>query len=389
MKKYLFISNSTKPTKDQQISREKVKLTNVSLPCIEAVMNMGYEVYMGVNRSNAEELDCEYDINFYNSSTYRSLTDIKSNFTAFRNLMTLLKREKIQVIHCNTPIGGLVGRICGKLAKVPKVIYTAHGFHFYEGASFINRTVIKFAELWMARYTDVIITMNLEDYKAAQKFKLRNGGKVYYVPGVGVDTKNYQLEYDNNESLRRSLGLREDDIILISMGDLVDRKNYTASINAVAKSKNQKLHFLICGRGPELDSLQKLAKRLGVERNIHFLGFRTDIKELLSVSDIFLLTSYQEGLPRSMMEAMATGLPCVASKVRGNTDLIEASKGGYLCNPDDIDGLAECISKLALNEQLRGEMGLANLTSIREYDVENVKKIISDIYLKELSNVKD
>ena len=152
MGKYLFISNSEKPTKEEKMSREKVKLTNVSLPCIEAAKSMGYEIYMGVNRINAEELETDYDcdIKFYNASSYRSLFDIKSNYIAYKNLMNLLKREKIDVIHCNTPIGGVLGRICGARAGVKTIIYTAHGFHFYKDAPLINRTLYKWAEMYLA-----------------------------------------------------------------------------------------------------------------------------------------------------------------------------------------------------------------------------------------------
>lgn len=242
--------------------------------------------------------------------------------------------------------------------------------------------------MWLARYTDAIITINQEDYQAAQKFRLRKGGKVYYMPGVGVDTKLYQIHGVDKEQLRNSLGIKRDDIVLIAMGDLIRRKNYSSSIKAIAKANNKKLHFLICGDGPELASLKSLAKGLGIEEQIHFLGFRTDIKELLSMADIFLFTTYQEGLPRSMMEAMAAGLPCVASKIRGNIDLIEDGIGGFLCNPDDIEGFAKAINKLAADKNLRKSLGFNNLNTIKQFDVENVKKIMKMIYKEVLENEK-
>lgn len=389
MKKFLFISNGKKPTLDQQSSRKDIIIGNVSIPCIEAALSMGYKIYKGINRINANELKCEngYDIKFYDQSIYRSVFDFKSNFIAYRNLMNLLKNEKIDVIHCNTPIGGFLGRLCGKINKVPKVIYTAHGFHFYQGAPLINRTIFKWAEIWMARFTDAIITMNKEDYQAAQKFKLRNNGKVYYVPGVGVDTNRYQINDINIKELRSSLGLSTDDIILIAMGDLIDRKNYKTSINAIAKTNNKALHFLICGEGPKLENLKELSKELGVENQIHFLGFRTDIKELLNIADIFLFTTYQEGLPRSMMEAMSAGLPCIASKVRGNVDLIQEGVGGFLRNPEDSEGFAEVINILASDKELREKMKASNLETIKKFDVENVKKEMKKIYNKELKGV--
>ncbi|WP_214627184.1 glycosyltransferase family 4 protein [Paenibacillus agaridevorans] len=385
MKKYLFISNSTKPNLEENNSRDKIHLTNVSRPCIEAAINLGYEVNMGVNRRYAAELECELNVKLYNSSTYRSLVDIKSNYIAFKNLLSFLKKEEVQVIHCNTPIGGLVARICGRIKRVPIVIYTAHGFHFYKGAPLFNRTLIKWVEKGLARFTDVIITMNKEDYNAAQSFRLRKGGNVYYVPGVGIDTDEYSVvDSSKADNIKKSLGLKKDDYILIAMGDLIGRKNYSSSIKAISKLNNSKIHFLICGVGPETEKLKKLAEVLGIENNIHFLGYRTDIKELLMLSDIFLFTSKQEGLPRSLMEAMSAGLPCICSNIRGNVDLIVNGEGGLLFDSEDINGISQGIARLIENPKLRVSMGQNNLNRIKEFDVENVKKIIMSIYEKEL-----
>lgn len=386
-KKYVFISNSNKTTREQRESRENVLLGNVRIPCIEAALYLGYEIFVGVNRTYTDQLSCEngYNVKFYNQNIYRRISDIRNNYIAYKNLIRLLKSEKIDVIHCNTPIGGVLGRVCGKIAGVPKVIYTAHGFHFYKGAPLINRTLFKWSEAFMARFTDAIITMNGEDFEAARKFKLRKGGKVYYVPGVGVDTDLYQISGINKEELRTKFELKEDDIMLIAMGDLIKRKNYPSSIKAIAKAANKKLHFFICGKGPEFKSLQNLAKDLRVENQIHFLGFRRDVKELLSIADIFFFTSFQEGLPRSMMEAMSAGLPCIASKVRGNVDLIQEGIGGFLREPDDFEGFAEIINILASDKALREKMKLCNLETIKKYDVKNVKEEMMKIYKNELT----
>jgi glycosyltransferase involved in cell wall biosynthesis len=371
MKKILFISNISN------------RITNFSLPSIYAAKNLEYEFHMAANYSNFNDDPEKYGVKLHHVDLDRNPFS-KQNITAYKQMLNLIEREKFDAIHCNTPIGGILGRLCGKKAGVPKVIYTAHGFHFYKGSPLINRTLFKWAEMWMARYTDAIITMNEEDYKAAQKFKLRNNGKVYYVPGVGVDTEMYQFKDVNTKELRNSLGLSLDDVVLIAMGDLIDRKNYATSIKAIAKTNNNKLHFLICGKGPNLESLQKLARGLEIENQIHFLGFRTDIKELLTIADIFLFTTYQEGLPRSMMEAMSAGLPCIASNVRGNVDLIEEGIGGFLRHPDDSVGFSKAINILASDKELSEKMRNSNLETIKKFDVENVKKEMKKIYEKEL-----
>lgn len=183
---------------------------------------------------------------------------------------------------------------------------------------------------------------------------------------------------------RNEIGLSEHDIAIISAGDLVVRKNYMTAIKAVANTKNTRLHYLICGKGPEDGSLKVLAKKMGVEKQIHFLGFRTDVKELMAASDIFLFTTLQEGMPRSMMEAMACGLPCIASKIRGNVDLIEDGVNGYLCLPTDSESFSRAIKKVAGDEKSRKRMGDNNLERIKDYDVSVVEDEIKSIYTEVL-----
>lgn len=377
---YVFLSNSTKPTQKEQNSREEVKLTNVSRPCLQTALDMGYEVYFGTNRANPESLKCELPVKLYDSHSYRSITAIKDNWTAYKNLSQVVETENVEVIHCNTPVGGMVGRFVGKKYHVNKVIYTAHGFHFFKGAPLFNRTVLKFAERIMAHWTDAIITMNEEDYQSALKFKLRKGGKVYKVHGVGInldDFSDIQVDY---KTKRAELGLKDTDIVCISAGDLVARKNYGIAIETLAKIKNSNVHYLICGVGPKKEELEKLANEKGISDRVHFLGFRSDVKELMKVSDIFLFTTLQEGMPRSMMEAMACGLPCIASKIRGNVDLLDEGKGGYLREASNSEEMAHCLRCLVEDSNLRKKMSKHNLKTIKRFDVKVVKKEIEQIY---------
>lgn len=376
---YVFLGNSSKPTSEKLNSREPIVPGNVSVPCIEAAMTMGYKVFLGTNRNNPQELECLYPVTLYDAHSYRSITAINDNYIAYKNLSKIVKENNVEVIHCNTPVGGMIGRMVGKTHRVKKVIYTAHGFHFYKGAPFFNRTILKWAEQIMARWTDAIITMNLEDYEAAKKFKLKKGGKVFFVHGVGITLSDF-VDPGNRSEKRKKLGLREEDIALISAGDLVARKNYSVAIEAIANANDSRLHYFICGKGPELDNLKELAAKKGIANQIHFLGFRTDIKELLFASDIFLFTTLQEGMPRSMMEAMACGLPCVASKIRGNVDLLEEGKGGYLIDVSNSDGFSQAITELSNSQELRKQMHNYNLAAIKQYDVSVVKKEIASIY---------
>lgn len=372
MKKLLFVSNITN------------KVTNFSLSSILASQKLGYEFHLAANLENFQDDISKYNIKLHHIDFNRNPFN-KRNFNAYKQLATLVRTENFDVIHCNTPIGGGIGRLVGKKYNTPKIIYTAHGFHFYKGASLTNNIVFKPIERYLAKRTDTIITMNNEDYKAAKAFKLRDNGRVYYVPGVGVDTELFANEGKNNDDKRKELGIKPTDTLLISMGDLIPRKNYKISIKAMSLLQESSIKLIICGEGPLKDELKDYARSLNIEEQIHFLGYRNDIKDLLSASDIFLFTTLQEGLPRSMMEAMAAGLPCVASEIRGNVDLINNGVGGYLCKPDDAESFANAIDKLTKDSEIREDMSKVNKHVIKEFDFSNVKQKMQGIYDMELS----
>lgn len=356
-----------------------------TISAVNAAHSLNYDFCVAVNRTEGSEENIRADekkhnIKIFNLPISRNPFAV-TNIKAYKELVKIVNREKIDCIHCNTPTGGLLGRLVGKKCGVKSVIYQAHGFHFYKGAPKKNWLIYYPVEKWLAHYTDAIITINSEDCELAKKkFRLRDGGKVYFVPGVGIDTSQYGVDETRREEKRTELNLGDNDVALISMGDLIERKNYDTAIRAVAKANNPALQYFICGRGPQEEKLKTLAESLGVSAQIHFLGFRSDIKELLSATDIFLFTTKQEGLPRSMMEAMASGLPCVASKIRGNTDLLEGANGGFLCETNDISAYAEAINLLANDKAMRRAMGSNNLTAIQKFGFETATDAIRKVY---------
>ena len=373
MSKILFISNLSN------------RITSFVTASIEAAHSLDIEFYQAANWGNTEISQIQSDEQQYGihikSFPFSRNPLSKSNFKAYKELVQFIKTEKIDYIHCNTPTGGLLGRLAGRKCKVKKVIYQAHGFHFYKGAPLKNWLLYYPVEKWLAHYTDALITINNEDFeRAKKKFKLRNHGKVYYVPGVGIDTTQYNLDEKLREGKRRELELNEGDIAVISMGDLIERKNYDTAIRAIAEANEPKLQYFICGKGPEEEKLKALTESLGVTKQIHFLGFRSDIKELLTAADIFLFTTKQEGLPRSMMEAMASGLPCIASKIRGNTDLLDGTDGGFLCEITDVATYVEKLKLLANDEALRKAMGENNIIAIQKYNTETVNEELCKVY---------
>lgn len=384
MKKgYLFIANSSKPSKEVYNSVDDIKLPFLTALPVQCALQHGYVLYGGLNRKYADRIKCSdgYDIRFYNQHTFRSIFALRDNLIAFINLKKFLKEHpEIEFIHCNTPIGGMIGRVCGRLYGVKTVIYTAHGFHFYKGAPLFNRTILKWVEMFLAHWTDAILTMNKEDYQAASKFKLRNNGKAYYVPGVGVDTESFLNITIDRAEIKKSLGIPTNAIMAIAMGDIVPRKNYRVAIEAVSKANRSNLHYIICGRGPQIEELKKYALTLGIGGNIHFLGFRNDIKQLALSSDLFLFSSTQEGLPRSTMEAMCAGLPCIISAIRGHVDLIDNNQGGLLCPVNDVNAYAVALQKFVDNPEYRKEQGLIAKQRIKQFDYKVVKQRLSEIY---------
>lgn len=374
MNGYLFIANGRVVSREEDESLQNVKTSSFEAPFIYAANQLGYKLYMGINRRFAERLKSDnYDITFYNQHIYRNIFAIRDIWIGYKNLCKFLNSHPdIEVLHCNTPIGGVLGRLCGKRYNISKIIYTAHGFHFYKGAPFLNRILYRFIESMLAHFTDAIIAINHEDYIAASKFHYRKGGHAYYLPGVGVNASSFNNIILDKKVKREELKIPQEAIIGIVVGDLNENKNCKVIIDA-ASLVSSEFHLIICGEGPKLSDLEKQVQRLKIADRVHFLGYRKDIKELYLASDIFLFASKREGLPRSTMEAMCSGLPCVVSKIRGNIDLIEESLGGFLIDYNDSVGFAKAISSLMSDSKYRESLGNYNKERIKSYDIKVIE----------------
>lgn len=302
----------------------------------------------------------------------RRITDAKRIFNSIIQVKKMCDENKYNLLHCHSPIGSVVARLAVREVRKygTKVIYTAHGFHFYKGAPKQNWILFYPVEKICSKWTDVLITINREDYAFAKKHI--KAGTVEYIPGVGVDTKKFQLKNFDKDSKRKELGIKVDDFFVLSVGELNQNKNQEVIVRAIAKLNNPKIHYFIAGKGDKANYLQDLAKQLGV--SLHLLGYRTDIVELLNTADVYAFPSYREGLSVALMEAMSAGLPCVVSKIRGNVDLIEEGKGGYLCNPDSVDDFAVGI------EKVNKSMGTYNVEVMKNFDVNGVVQKMKKIY---------
>jgi Glycosyltransferase len=317
--------------------------TNFELNNIEILKNLGYEIEVAGNANinygykSVERLN-ETGIRVHQVDFDRFPLSQKNN-QAYKEIKKIINDYKPDLIHCHTPVAGFLTRFAARKNNI-KIIYTAHGFHFFKGNNYIKNLVFRTLEKCAAKYTDVLITINDEDYEAAKKFKLKRDGKVYKINGVGIDVEKFKNVQIDREAQRKELGLEEDDVMLLSVGELSVRKNHRIVIKALAELKNLEIHYFIAGVGELENYLKDLAKKSNV--NLHLLGYRTDIAELLKAADVFCFPSLQEGLPVALMEAMAAGLPIIASKIRGNVDLIDESN---LFPPFDSEALAKILKE--------------------------------------------
>lgn len=372
MKKVLFVATVV-----------KTHIMEFHIPYLKMFKEMGWETAVAARNDYENPADCviPYCDIYYNVPFERNPLK-PGNLKAYNELKRVIDDGEYDIIHCHTPVGAMLTRLAAKQArkKGTKVFYTAHGFHFYKGAPAINWILYYPVEKWLSRYTDVLITINKEDYERAKTFK---AGKVCYVPGVGIDLKKFNAGYVNKEQKRKEIGVSADDFVLLSVGELIPRKNHEVVIRALSVLKQldklNHIEYVICGRGAYEADLRKLAEGLDVADHVHFLGYRNDISEICNCADLFVFMSHQEGLPVALMEAMACGLPAVCSNIRGNTDLIEDGVTGLLANntPEEV---AQSISKMKNDTALRNRVASAALQKIKQFDLSSVEDEMSKIY---------
>ena len=300
----------------------------------------------------------------------------RNNIQAIKQLRKYIREYKIQFVHCNTPIGSFCARIAAKLEHIHCVLYTAHGLPFYNGAPF-KANLFKFLEYRMARITDCAVVMNQEDYHSFEKMHLRKG-KIYKIDGVGIPIRKRTAGI--REQKRKELGIPDDIPVIICVGRLEKLKGYPISIEAFSRTQDKKAQMIICGMGHEEESLKELVLDLHCEDRIKFLGFRNDVFELMQASDIYLLTSYYEGLPRSVMEAMNANIACIVSDARGNIDLIQNQKNGLVVQRSSVEQTVNALDVLMKDCALRERLSKQASNDVMKYKASNIVEQYSKIY---------
>ncbi len=349
---------------------------------------MGFEIHVAGNWNignpiSNERLDefknwlQEHHGKWFQISATRKPTDVSSNIKAYREVVSLINRCKYKFIHCHTPIGSVIGRLAAKKTNTP-IVYTAHGFHFYKGAPLKNWLLYYPVEWICSWMTDILITINTEDYERAKRHL--HAKKTEYVPGVGVDIENFSGCCVDKKEKCKEFGIPDDKFILLSVGELQERKNQRIVIDALGKMQNQNIYYLIAGQGALKEEYEQLIKSYGLQDHIKLLGYRTDIDELCEIADCFVHTAFHEGLSVALLEAMASKLPIIASDARGIRDLVINNKGGLYINPKSVDEVQNAIQAMYSDKDFRNKCGFYNFTNVKKYSIENINKIMDDKY---------
>ena len=363
----------------------KTHMMQFHIPYLKMFQEMGWETAVASKNDYENPEDCQIPYcDAYYDIPFARLPWKRSNIRAYRMLKKIIDEGNYDIIHCHTPVGAMIARLAALSArkKGTKVIYTAHGFHFFKGAPLLNWLLFYPAEWLLAPVTDVLITINKEDYARARK-QLR-AKRIEYVPGVGIQTEKFRERSIDRKAKRESLGYRDTDFLLLTVAEMTPNKNHITILKALALLKERgdlgSIHYLICGRGEMWESLEQSARELGIDDHVNFLGYRTDAPELYQASDLFLFVTLREGLSVALMEAMSSGMPIVCAKIRGNTDLIEDGISGIF-SENDPEVIAQHILTLYRDPETRKALGQAASEKALLFDEKNVLRQVKDIYV--------
>lgn len=284
------------------------------------------------------------------------------NFLGYLDLKNLISQGKYHMIWTNEPVMGVVTRLAAWGSGV-KVLYMCHGFHFYKGCGPLNWLLWYPVERVMSRLTHMLVTINREDEARA---KTMHAGRIAYIHGIGVNTRRLHAP---GRDFRRELGLTDNAFLVLSVGELSKHKNHQVIIRAIAALGDPHIHYAVCGKGPLLNQLTGLARKLGVAERVHFLGYRKDLADIYAAADVFAHPSRREGLGLAPLEAMHCGLPLIAADTRGIRDY-----GKNLIPSEDVKGFTRAIRRMKADENLRNQCGERNRQAAAPYCLETVKE---------------
>lgn len=353
---------------------------------VHILQKAGYEVHYATNFNNPI-----YEVNIddlkrmgivlHQIDIQKSPRRLLENTKALRQLKVLMKREKFRIIHCHNPMGGVLGRLAAAShGEGAYVIYTAHGFHFYQGAPVKNWLLYYTAERLLARRTDMVITINREDYIRAGKFHLRKNGRVEWIHGVGVDSRRFQPKPKLRKQKRKELGIPENSFHIVTAAELNSNKNQKVIIEALADLKNKEICYSICGKGDNAENLERLIREYHLEQQVRLLGYRRDMEEILQTADCFAFPSIREGLGIAAVEALCCGIPLIASDNRGTREYARDGYNSIICRADQPADFKEAIQRMYSDTEYHNLLSSHCRETAEKFSVEAVGKIMEGIY---------
>lgn len=361
---------------------------------VKILKDMGYQIHYAANMKEEQPLFSKEEavsmgIELHHLDIERSPYMFRSNLRALRQIIRVVREHDIDVIHCHTPVGGVLGRLTGRYFRKQrlKIIYTAHGFHFYKGAPLLNNTVFYFVERIMAHFTDFLIVINHEDYESACKFHLKKGGRVYHIPGVGLDTIKYSpVSEDTKRKKRKELGLGEDEFFLVSVGELNENKNHVVVLKMLAGLKRShsdiKVKYGICGDGFFRERMDRWIRQADLEDEVNIYGFTRQIPDIVGCADALIFPSKREGLGMAALEALSMGVPVLASDNRGTREYMKDGNNGFICSYDDVGGFLRGIRKIQMmTSEEKDKMRLFCRESVERFDKKYSNAIMKEVYM--------
>ena len=363
----------------------KTHMMQFHIPYLQMFQEMGWETAVASRNDYENPEDCRIPYcDTYYDIPFERLPWKPKNIQSYKMLKKIIDEGNYDIIHCHTPVGAMIARLAALAArkKGTKVIYTAHGFHFFKGAPLTNWLLFYPAEWLLAPVTDVLITINREDH--ARALKKLHAKRIEYVPGVGINTAKFRELAIDREAKRAGLGYGAEDFLVLTVAEMTANKNHITILKALALLKEKgelgNIHYLICGRGEMWASLEQSARELGISDHVNFLGYRTDAPELYKASDLFAFVTFREGLSVALMEAMSSGMPIVCAKIRGNTDLIDDQVSGVF-SENSPEAVAEHILDLYRDPERRQKLGQAAAEKALLFDDKNVLEQVKNIYM--------
>lgn len=352
------------------------------VPYIKWFKEHGYEVHVAANDS--KDVIVPFADKQIEICIERNPFD-KNNIKAIRQLKDLIETEQYCLVTAHTAMGGVVARLAGKEARKKnglKMLYTAHGFHFFKGSPKQYWIMYYPMEKYLSRYTDAIITINKEDYDLVKNHGFKNL-HTFQIPGIGINTDRlFVADEEKKQELRKEYGYKPDEFLLIYIAEYIPRKNHKFLIDSIPEliKKVPDLKFMFAGRGKDMEQTIQYAKDLGVEKYIDFLGFRKDIGNLIAMSDVGVSASKQEGLGLNLAEEMFSGKPVVATVDRGHKEMVKQGENGFLYPQGNQEQFVEAVTFMYEHHERRIEMGRNAYESIQKFRLENSLAEMEKIY---------